>query len=106
MYEINTQRDQHSGETGGSSNMWGDGVLADHPVQWNVDVVPHVHAITSARVISTHSHSRRLIILLATRLSSSFVVFPRSAGSLTSNSGIVFIPIYSSPNFVEESTSL
>jgi len=47
-------------------------------------VTPHVHAITSARVISTHSHSLRLIILLATRLSSSFVVFPRSAGSLPS----------------------
>jgi len=48
-------------------------------------VTPRVYAITSARVISTHSHSRRLIILLATRLSSSFVVFPRSASSLPSN---------------------
>jgi len=48
-------------------------------------VTPRVYAITSAPVISTHSHSRRLIILLATRLSSSFVVFPRSADSLPSN---------------------
>jgi len=48
-------------------------------------VTPRIHATTSARVISTHSHSRRLIIFLATRLSSSFVVFPRSAGSLPSN---------------------
>jgi len=47
-------------------------------------VTPRVHVTKSARIISTHSHSRRLIILLATRLSS-FVVFPRSAGSLPSN---------------------
>ena len=54
-------------------------------VFWQLTVTPCVHAIASARVISTHSHSRRLIILLATRLSSLFVVFPRSAGSLPSN---------------------
>ena len=36
---------------------------------------PSVNATTSARVISTYSHSHRLIVLLATRLSSSFVVF-------------------------------
>ncbi len=41
--------------------------------------------IRTARVISTHSHSHRLTILLATRLLSSFLVFPRSTGSLPSN---------------------
>jgi len=51
----------------------------------SVSVTRRIHATTSARVISTHSHSRRLMILLATCLSSSFVVFPRSAGFLPSN---------------------
>jgi len=57
----------------------------EKPYFVNVSITLHVHSSTSAHVISIHSHSRRLIILLATRLSSSFVVFPRSAGSLPSN---------------------